>query len=369
MFTINKFYAQEFIGVYSKLQHDLFINYKKPIGLAILKFEGSDDFDIKLIDKLKSNTVFFENFELFPQEILERQKSKLSLKSIDPNDSKVLKVLKDILEISLIVTGQVYNSDSMKLDLINTDGSIIFSSVYKKTQNSTIVNDIVKLFFENVITIYYKAPPSGMILVEGGEFIMGNNEGEPDEKPAHKVKVNNFYLDIYEVSQREFENVMGYNPSINKNPDAPVENITWYEANEFAKKVGKRLPTEAEWEFAARGGKNTNNISIDSMINKIYYLANSNGSAHINKEAKYPNELGIYNMLGNVWEWCSDWYSKDYYSISEYDNPKGPDKGMYKVIRGGGWTSNIEKCTVYFRNSLMPNSKGPSVGFRCAKDL
>ncbi|MEM4325845.1 MAG: SUMF1/EgtB/PvdO family nonheme iron enzyme [Candidatus Pacearchaeota archaeon] len=366
---INKFYAQEFVGVYIELPYDLFNNYKRPIGLAVLKFEGSDDFDTHLIDKLKSNRVFFENFELFPQEILEKQKSKLGIKSINPNVLNVLRILKDVLEINLVVTGKIYNSDSLKLDLISTNGNVIYSSVYKNSQNSTIVNDIVKLFWENKATVYYKAPPYGMIFIEGGEFIMGNDNGEPDEKPAHKVKVNNFYLDIHEVSQKEFESVMGYNPSINKNPEAPVENITWYEANEYAKKVGKRLPTEAEWEFAARGGNKTNNIMIDSIINKIYYATNSKGSAYTNKEAKYFNELGIYNMLGNVWEWCSDWYSKDYYSVSEYDNPKGPNQGMYKVVRGCGWTSNIDKCTIHFRNSLTPNSRGPSLGFRCAKDL
>lgn len=371
LLMLSKLKAQKIESEYHDLKDDIFANFNKPIGMAILKFEGSENFDIKLFDEFKSNQNFFNKFTPFTYEVLDKQKKFLRITSLDPYNPKVLRALKD-LDINIIITGKIFNSDSVQLDILNTDGEKILSSIYKNSSNSNIIKDISRLFYDNKITIYKISTPPGMVLVEGGEFYMGDENGNEDEKPVHKVRIKSFYLDIYEVSQKEFENVMGYNPSINKNPDAPVENVTWFEANEYATKVGKRLPTEAEWEYAARGGNKTNNVKFsrtDSIINTVYFSANSYGKAHFNSEAKYSNELGIYNMLGNVWEWCYDWYENNYYFNSDYDNPQGPQIGKYKVLRGGSWASTIENCNYFYRNSLMPTSRGPSIGFRCAKDL
>lgn len=360
--------AQKIVSEY--YDTNIFSGFKEPIGLAILKFDGSEDFDIKLFDEFKLNQNFFNKFTPFTYDVLDKQKKILRIPSLDPNNPNVLRALKE-LDIYIILTGKTYGLDSVQLELLRTDGQKIFSAIYKNSSNSTIINDITKLFYENKTTEYKKLAPPGMILIQGGEFLMGNENGNKDEKPAHKVKVKSFYLDIYEVSQKEFEAVMGYNPSTYKNPDAPVENVTWFEANEYAKKVGKRLPTEAEWEYAARGGiKSSDNVinDMNNIQNVIYNSSNSLRKIHTNKDTKAYNSLGLFNMLGNVWEWCNDWYENDYYAKSEYDNPQGPLQGKYKVLRGGAWTTSSEKCNPFYRYSLLPNHHGSSIGFRCAKD-
>ncbi len=214
----------------------------------------------------------------------------------------------------------------------------------------------------------------GMVYVEGGSFDMGNKNGGTmfDGKLAervHRVSVSSFYIDKYEVTQADYEKVMGKNPSLFKNPDAPVENVTWYEANEYAKKIGKRLPTEAEWEYAARGGNKSMGYEY-SGGNKLSELAwfdeNSIQSTQpVGK--KKPNELGIFDLSGNVWEWCCDWYGRDYYYSSPENNPTGPDSGTERVKRGGSWILPFICCRVTFRLSNDPTDSSKDIGFRCAK--
>ena len=147
--------------------------------------------------------------------------------------------------------------------------------------------------------------PIGMVFVEGGTFQMGSNSGDDNEKPVHTVTVSSFYMDKTEVTQAEYRKVMGKNPSrFSGCDDCPVENVSWHDANEYAKKVGKRLPTEAEWEYAARGGNKSKgyNYSGSNDLDAVgWYDNNSSGKTHPVAQ-KQPNELGLYDMSGNVWE-------------------------------------------------------------------
>lgn len=193
-----------------------------------------------------------------------------------------------------------------------------------------------------------------MMRVEGGTFTMGGYSG--DAYPVHAVTVNGFYIGQTEVTQSLWKAIMGNNPSYFKGDNCPVECVSWYDCQEFITKLnnltGKsfRLPTEAEWEFAARGGNNSNNTLYSGgfLVDVGWYKDNSGGKTHPVAQ-KQANELGIYDMSGNVWEWCSDWYGK--YSSDAQTNPLGPNDGPGRVCRGGHWESLTACCyiTRYYR--------------------
>jgi len=213
---------------------------------------------------------------------------------------------------------------------------------------------------------------SRMVWVDGGAFQMGSNSGEPDEKPVHTVTVKGFYMDKYEVTQAEYRRVMGTNPSYFTNcADCPVELVTWHDAMAYAQKVGKRLPTEAEWEYAARGGNQSRGYKYagsDNLDAVGWYDGNSGGKTHPVGQ-KQPNELGLYDMSGNVWEWCADWYGENYYAKSPQDNPTGPASGSHRVLRGGSWLNYDYYCPVSSRLRFNPVSRNGDVGFRCVQDF
>ncbi len=182
----------------------------------------------------------------------------------------------------------------------------------------------------------------------GGFFLFGDGQG--DEKPVHNVCVNDFYLGKYEVTQGQWQVVMGNNPSYFKNCGAncPVEQVSWNDTQNFIGKLnGKtgrnyRLPTEAEWEYAARsGGKKEKYAGGDDLDRVAWYYSNSGSKTHI-AGTKAPNGLGLYDMSGNVWEWCQDWYGEKYYGESPKDNPRGPSSGNDRVLRGGSWNDKPE---------------------------
>ena len=240
------------------------------------------------------------------------------------------------------------------------------------------------------------------IYIEGGSFQMGCDEGHDNGRPAHTVTLNDFYLGKYEVTQAEWLEVMDCNPSNWKSNNLPVENVTWFNAIEYCNKRsilegltpcysiegdaspedwesgkircnwnadGYRLPTEAEWEYAARGGKKNKgyNFSGSNYINEIAcYIENSGGRTRPVGERK-ANELGLYDMSGNVNEWCWDWYSSSYYSSSPQDNPKGIDNGYYRVRRGGGYNQDAEYCHVAHRNYNYPMYSYNDLGFRVCR--
>ena len=212
----------------------------------------------------------------------------------------------------------------------------------------------------------------GMAWITGGKFRMGSPEGEgdPDEHPLHWVIVNGFYMDTTEVTQAEYTRVMGANHSYFKGcPDCPVDSVSWDEANEYCKRVGKRLPTEAEWEYAARAGTTTKYYWGNEMSDAYaWHYGNSDDKTHPVAQKK-PNGFGVYDMVGNVWEWCADWYAEDYYSATVSDNPTGPSSGQKRITRGGGFGHNREgyilRCA--YRNAYVPEYRNVNVGFRCVR--
>jgi len=214
--------------------------------------------------------------------------------------------------------------------------------------------------------------PEGMIYVDSGEFTRTSNTEKKTEQSEHAVQLGSFLMDKTEVTQREYRHVMGkYASDYTGCMECPVENVSWFDATAYARKVGKRLPTEAEWEYAAQGGAYARTSQLYSGSNDIedvaWFLANTESKQPVGK--KQPNALGLYDMSGNVWEWCADWYHDDYFQIAGKSDPKGPEYGTEKVVRGGSWFSNDVFCTVNRRYKLKPDYRDTNFGFRCVKDL
>ncbi|NUN99305.1 MAG: SUMF1/EgtB/PvdO family nonheme iron enzyme [Saprospiraceae bacterium] len=226
-----------------------------------------------------------------------------------------------------------------------------------------------------------KTIADGMVFVKGGTFTMGCLDGrdkdcEKKEKPSHSVTLDDFYLSRTEVTQAQWQAIMGSNPSEFKDcPTCPVEQVSWEDVQEFLKKLNDlssgakyRLPTEAEWEYAARGGAKSNKGYLYAGSNDLkevaWYEGNSGSKTHPVGQ-KMKNELGLYDMTGNVYEWCSDWYG-DYPSAAQ-NNPAGPKSGSDRVLRGGSWYSDPLFCRVAYRNFVTPGNRSDSVGFRLAR--
>lgn len=215
---------------------------------------------------------------------------------------------------------------------------------------------------------------TNMVAVEGGEFLMGagpdDAEADTDERPQHLVKLDGFHISRYPVTQAQWVAVMGNNPSYFSGcDDCPVEQVSWNDIQDFIRKLNQqtgknyRLPTEAEWEFAARGGnlsKGYRYAGSDDLSSVAWYLDNSGGKTRAVGQ-KQANELGIYDMSGNVWEWCEDW-SGDY-SSSAQTNPKGPLNGERRVLRGDSFDDAVD-CRVSLRGDGGPDEDCSNVGFR-----
>lgn len=228
-----------------------------------------------------------------------------------------------------------------------------------------------------------KNTPEGMMLIPGGTFMIGSDHGQSIAAPKHPVTLNAFYMDIHEVSNRDYEEyclATGYKfpefwgmdlyKSGPDYPDHPVIGVSQFDASQYAEWAGKRLPTEAEWEHAARGG-------LEDISYPYGEKANHNKSRFNDPEADpgpvkigsySPNGYGLYDMSGNVWEWVSDWFSESYYSESHEQNPGGPSMGTFSVFRGGGWHSGGGCTTVHRRNALPSHWVDFAGGFRCVKD-
>lgn len=211
-----------------------------------------------------------------------------------------------------------------------------------------------------------------LILVKGGTFQMGDTigDGDCDEKPAHEVYLDAFYIGKYPVTQREWKMIMGNNPSYFKSDRNPVENINWNDCQEFIKilnqKTGKqyRLPTEAEWEYAARsGGKNEKYAGGNNVDAVAWYDSNCGGKTHPVGH-KPSNGLCLFDMSGNVSEWCQDWYNSGYYKSSPKSNPQGPSSGSRKVIRGGSCDQSARSTRVTSRPYFRPESRHNLYGMR-----
>lgn len=222
-----------------------------------------------------------------------------------------------------------------------------------------------------------------MIAVEGGTFKMGCNDSDADsnEKPIHNVTLSSYYIGETQVAQALWKAVMGNNLSHFEGDNLPVVNVSWNDCQKFISKLNSmtglnfRLPTEAQWEYAARGGRKSKGYkySGSNNIDEVAWYENNShtrtGWFGIKKDhqphpvaTKQPNELGLYDMGGNVWEWCSDWYGN--YSSSSQTNPTGPSVGSYRVLRGGSWGCNACFCRSSYRFSNAPGSSYRSFGLR-----
>ncbi len=236
---------------------------------------------------------------------------------------------------------------------------------------------------------------TGMLLIKGGWTKMGSEDGQEDERPIHDVQIDSFYMDVTPVTNSQFQQFVNETKHItdaekaseeydwqryasSDRADHPVICISWNDAVAYAKWADKRLPTEAEWEYAARGG----------LIGERYPWGKDDAPKHANfgnsdlagaslieevplptkpVKAYPPNGYGLYGMAGNVWQWCSDWHEKTYYFNSPETNPQGPTKGKAKVLRGGSWYTDVSKIRVSARNSDTSDGRQYDFGFRCAK--
>jgi formylglycine-generating enzyme required for sulfatase activity len=248
--------------------------------------------------------------------------------------------------------------------------------------------------------------PAGMVLVEGDTFQMGTaSGGDDDERPVHMVNIKSFYMSKYQVTQREWREIM--DTTVRQQRDIanrswslpgegnnyPMYYVRWYEAVEYCNKLsikegltpvyrgsgdniicdwnanGYRLPTEAEWEFAAKGGNGSPGNYTYSGSNSVdavaWYDGNSEGTAQ-SVGTKAANSLGIYDMSGNVWEWCWDWYGN--YSSGSQTDPRGPSSGAKRVVRGGGWNHWAAHCRSAQRNCIIPPDRYSDVGFRLVRN-
>jgi formylglycine-generating enzyme required for sulfatase activity len=236
-----------------------------------------------------------------------------------------------------------------------------------------------------------------MIKLPGGSFMMGDNSckqvqamcddpfdkskkipcaeekctGHVSELPVHKVTLDSFWMAQTEVTQKQFHEVMGSNPSEftseklgYRSENNPVEQVTWFEAEKFCQKLDYRLPTEAEWEYAARAG--TTGDYYGKVDEIAWYDKNSNYQTHPVAQ-KSPNSFGLYDMSGNVWEWVNDWYGWDYYKVSPGNNPNGPSSGNHRVLHGGSSRFSANPLRASFRYSRDPVNRSNYNGFRCAQ--
>jgi formylglycine-generating enzyme required for sulfatase activity len=235
-----------------------------------------------------------------------------------------------------------------------------------------------------------------MALIPAGEFLMGDNRGDNDEKPAHNVRVSAFYMDTHEITQKAYASLMQNNPAKSKAPDKPVEQVDWYHAVLYCnlrslkeglkpcydantltcdfRADGYRLPTEAEWECACRAGTQTRYSFGDAPVKLnacAWFKDNASQTTHPAAQ-KLPNPWGLYDMHGNVAEWCHDIYGATYYQQNQTNDPSGPAAGDKRVLRGGSWRATDDACRSSARQSESPRFAdacfgSDAYGFRCVR--
>ena len=281
------------------------------------------------------------------------------------------------LGLSYLLIG---NTDESKKEFIKA------SSIIKNRIPDSYIHSpkVVKLFEESQLPKLgevWHDPVTGIefVFVMGGCFDMGDNFGDEyaNEKPVHEVCVDNFYIGKHEVTQEQWADVMDKNPSCYKSGNNyPVESVSWSDVQGFINKLNQktgenyRLPTEAEWEYAARSGGKREKFSGINEKSRLgsyaWYTKNSGNKTHPVGQKK-PNGIGIYDMTGNVWEWCQDWYGRYYYRDSPKDNPKGPSSAPLLVIRGGSWSNGPMHLRASRRDYSAPGHGHSNRGFRLAR--
>ena len=248
----------------------------------------------------------------------------------------------------------------------NSTSNINSTSSINST-NSTSSTDSLSAELDKLI--------NNMVYVSGGTFTMGGtseqgSDTESDEKPTHSITLSSYYICKYEVTQALWRAVMGSNPSNFKGDNLPVECVSWNDCQTFINRLNSytgrnfRLPTEAEWEFAARGGNYSRHYkySGSNYIGDVAWYDDNSGNRTHPVGTKQPNELGLYDMSGNVWEWCSDWYGS--YSSYSQSDPTGANSGSYRVERGGSWYGYARYCRSSDRGSDSPGDSDYGLGLR-----
>ncbi len=337
--------------------------------------------------------------------------------STGPNDSTVPEIqltypTNDLVlpqAEEILITAEATDNEAVKKVIFYIDEQQQYedtSSPYSYSWNTIGLSGTVNLYLKAIDTnenetstdvISVTIESGEMIFVQGGTFQMGDHigDGESDELPLHDVTVSDFYIGKFEVTQEDWESVMGSNPShdFGVGPNHPVYYVSWYSAVEYCNalsnlqgldtcytingadvswdysKNGYRLPTEAEWEYAARGGVNhIDNYkysgTTDSLDDYAWFDSNSGPTTH-EVGTKLPNQLGIYDMSGNLWEWCWDWYGD--YSPNAQTNPSGSESGIERIRRGGNWGYDAYNCRVSNRYDYDPSTSSLINGFRLTR--
>lgn len=231
--------------------------------------------------------------------------------------------------------------------------------------------------------VYAQVPESDMALIPAGDFIMGKNTSNTsDWQPEHKISVKSFLMDKYEVTNKQYyEYCRKTNTPLPEfwgssevkcsldYPDFPVIGVSSTDAAKYAAWIGKRLPTEAEWEYAARGGLKGQSFPWGDQIDSTKANYGKKYKSTLKVGSFSPNGYGLFDMSGNVWEWTADYYGHDFYINSPENNPTGPIQGRFRVIRGGSWHSGAMCQQIYYRNGLPVSWVDFAVGFRCVKDI
>ena len=375
--------GQKLTVFYERIQPNPFEQLEKPVGITIFPFiiqENYEDLTQEFNSELIKQPGIHNKFIIYSPRVIIEQLGLNGIYELETSNSTLLSRLKSMLGIEFVVTGAVKNLEGLQFTiyLISTESAEIVSYFdVQESSNSTMIIDAVKIFSEYLKPVYKDIDiPDGMVFVNGGWFEMGSNIGRDNEKPVHQVVVNDFFMDKHEVTIRAYsEFCVATGKQMPEQPDYlidehPVVNVTWEDASNYAIWKGKRLPTEAEWEYAALGRNDkAYQYSGNSILDNVgWYSENSNSVIHP-VEKMEPNEFGIYDLSGNVWEWCSDWYSLKYYNKGESVRPTGPPSGNEKVLRGGSFDDDMYFCRVKYRNKNFPDRTFSNYGFRCVLDV
>jgi sulfatase modifying factor 1 len=251
---------------------------------------------------------------------------------------------------------------------------MVFDFLFKSKEREALYEDLVKKIDED------------MVIIPSGSFLMGSNDGEDDERPIHNVLIDSFCLGKHEITQKQWVDLMETRPwqkveYVREGDNFPAVNINWYDVKHFIRKLNHiskehfRLPTEAEWEYACRAGT-TSKFSHGSLKMGLSQYAWYYDNAFKKDEmyahevgTRKPNKWGVYDMMGNVYEWCSDWYRRNYYNKSPVHNPPGALYGKCKAVRGGDWARTDYFLRVASRRYYSPHYKDINMGFRLAKGI
>ena len=302
----------------------------------------------------------------------ESEEGMVKLKASAPSDLQI-RLSKEA--VAAVSNAAVSNTNDVIQDNVSTSStsssssqSATTTSGFSSTPSLSSSSNTISIPVKNGITI-------DMVKVEAGTFMMGATSEMQNplvgEKPVHQVTLtNDYYIGKYEVTQALWKAVTGKNPSQFKGDDLPVEQVSWKDCQKFISKLNSmtgrkfRLPTEAEWEYAARGGKKSRGYqySGSSTVSDVAWYDGNSGNKTHPVGTKQANELGIYDMTGNVWEWCQDWYGS--YVSSSQTNPLGANSGSYHVYRGGGWSYDAKFCRSSYRSSFTPGYRGSILGLR-----